>query len=245
MHCSNYIRHYQTDAELFDYFEQYTGVQKDFDSRAKQLIVRLCRVRPDAKVLDIGSGSGWVAVQLARQGVFIISSDLSRKNLAQIKNGMSTEATPRTGCVVGDALRLPFQNSSFDAVVASEVLEHLTNPADAVREMYRVLRADGKLIATTPYNEKIQYYLCIHCNKKTPANAHLHSFDQSKLESLFKSQDFSSIKFHMYGNKLFVFSRLSWLLRFLPFPLWQMIDNLFTLIIRKPIHIATVVRRQG
>jgi len=243
MHCSSYIKHYQIDAELFDYFEGYTGATKDFDTRAKQFIFKLCHAKPNEIVLDIGTGSGWIAVRLAHQGVFITSLDLSHKNLARIKQGVNMGDVEKTSFVLGDALRLPFQDNSFDAIVASEVLEHLNVPSDAVREMYRVLKPNGRVIASTPYNEKIRYYLCIHCNKKTPANAHLHSFDKGKLEDLFTSHNFSNIKFYMYGNKLFIFSRLSQLLRFLPFPLWRLIDNLFNFIIRKPAHIAMIVRK--
>ena len=74
--------------------------------------------------------------------------------------------------------RLPFRGGSFDMVVASEIVEHLENPQGAMLEAARVLRPGGYLVVSTPYRESLKYTLCIHCNKKTPVNAHLHSFDE-------------------------------------------------------------------
>lgn len=52
---------------------------------------------------------------------------------------------------VGDLLRLPFAEQSFDGVVLTEVLEHCTDPKWAVGEVHRVLRPGGLLLVTSPY----------------------------------------------------------------------------------------------
>src|SRR4051812_40811865 len=53
--------------------------------------------------------------------------------------------------VVGDAHRLPFRPASFDSVLASQVLEHLYRPDDAVVELARVLRPGGSLLVSVPF----------------------------------------------------------------------------------------------
>lgn len=50
----------------------------------------------------------------------------------------------------GDLFRLPFNNQAFDAVVFAEVLEHITNPVEALSEISRVLSPGGQLFLTTP-----------------------------------------------------------------------------------------------
>jgi SAM-dependent methyltransferase len=50
----------------------------------------------------------------------------------------------------GDALRLPFADGTFDRVIASEVLEHVTDDQQALHEVARVLRPGGTLAATVP-----------------------------------------------------------------------------------------------
>ncbi|MBA2448094.1 MAG: class I SAM-dependent methyltransferase, partial [Chloroflexi bacterium] len=51
--------------------------------------------------------------------------------------------------LVGDAHRLPFADATFDAIVCTEVFEHLLEPTAAAAEMIRVLRPGGRLVLTT------------------------------------------------------------------------------------------------
>lgn len=48
--------------------------------------------------------------------------------------------------------KLPFENSSFDTVICSDVLEHVYNPKDVLGEMVRVVKPEGYIIITTPFN---------------------------------------------------------------------------------------------
>ena len=53
--------------------------------------------------------------------------------------------------VVGDACSCPFVENAFDAVVISEVLEHVHSPSDALASIHRILRTDGLIILTVPF----------------------------------------------------------------------------------------------
>ena len=53
--------------------------------------------------------------------------------------------------LVGDAHRLPFGDATFDAIVCTEVFEHLTDPPAAAREIVRVLKPGGRLVLTTRF----------------------------------------------------------------------------------------------
>ena len=53
--------------------------------------------------------------------------------------------------IVADALNLPYQDNSVDAIYCEAVLEHLEDPQKAVLEMYRVLKPGGKAICITPF----------------------------------------------------------------------------------------------
>jgi ubiquinone/menaquinone biosynthesis C-methylase UbiE len=240
MQCTDHIAHYQLDAELFDYFDEGTGATRDFDRRLRDYVLSLFDVKPGYRVLDIGSGSGWVARRLLAKGAKVVSVDLSLKNLREIKSALGQ---PGGDSILADAYRLPFRDGLFDVVVISEVLEHLDSPEVGIQEFERILTPKGKVVATTPYREKIQYYLCIHCNKKTPANAHLHSFDEHSLGSLFRSQNLGGVYLRRFGNKFLLFARVYYLLRFLPFGIWRSLDRIANLIIPRPLHIAAVAER--
>jgi ubiquinone/menaquinone biosynthesis C-methylase UbiE len=240
MECADHITHYRLDAELFDYFDEGTGATRDFSRRLRDYVLSLCSMKPGSRVLDLGSGSGWVARQLAAKGGKVVSVDLSQRNLEKTK---LTVGQAGADFVLADAYHLPFRKGSFDVVVASEVLEHLNSPAACLQEFERILARQGKVIASTPYKEKIQYYLCIHCNMKTPANAHLHSFDEHSLGSLFQSQNFQRIRFQKFGNKAFLFARIYYLLRFLPFGAWKVLDYIVNMIFPPPVYIAAIAER--
>lgn len=57
--------------------------------------------------------------------------------------------------VVGTALALPFQDSTFDNVLCTEVLEHISDPLAVLREMRRVTKPGGTLLLTVPLSEQL------------------------------------------------------------------------------------------
>ncbi len=85
-------------------------------------------------ILDIGAG------------------DLRYKNLIEGLNCkyISAEFCNEKVDIRCDAHNLPFKNESFDAILCSQVLEHLKNPFLAISEIERVLKIKGKLILTVP-----------------------------------------------------------------------------------------------
>ena len=60
--------------------------------------------------------------------------------------------------VAGDALRLPFADSSFDAVISQAVLEHVTDPFAYAREVLRVLKPGGKVLVDAAFMQPVHAY---------------------------------------------------------------------------------------
>jgi 2-polyprenyl-3-methyl-5-hydroxy-6-metoxy-1,4-benzoquinol methylase len=146
--------------------------------------------------------------------------------------------------VVADAYHLPFKKNSFDVIIASEIMEHVSDPKLFISELMKALKPTGKLIITTPYNEKIQYYLCVHCNKPTPKNAHLHSFNEKNITNFIPSQ-FSNYSLEKFSNKYLVRLRLNLLLSFLPFQLWKIIDSVANHFLKKPMRFLIEIKNNS
>ncbi len=229
----NYIDHYKRDAEEFDYFEHRSGATAHDERRVREYIISEVDVK-QGRVLDVGAGSAWVAESFTKKGFDVVSMDISLKNLIKAK-----EKVPGSGhsCVSSDAFKLPYKEGSFDLVIASEVIEHVYDPEGFVKELMRVVKKGGQLVITTPYKEKLQYSLCIHCNKPTPLHAHIHSFDEKILLSFFKTVDHSALEWATFGNKLLIFLRTYVILRFFPFVIWKLKDSAANLFFNKPAHI--------
>lgn len=230
----DYITHYKTDSEEFDYFEERVEPAKHEERRVHEVI--LSQIPPNTELLlDVGCGSGWLAKSLIPKGKRVISLDISKKNPLVIHNSLNDE---RHFPLVADSLKLPFPNNSFKCVVASEIIEHTINPKEFISELFRVVKNDGRLIISTPYKEKLRYHLCIHCNKKTPENAHLHSFDEEKLFNLYSGEQLKKFKPIIFGNKALIFLRTHILLKYLPTSIWLAVDWLANQIYNKPLHIV-------
>lgn len=239
-HEFNYIEHYKTDAQEFDYFEEKSGATLHDERRVHETIIHAIP-NDFSSILDVGSGSAWIAKEYAKKDKNVISFDISSVNTKKAKKIVSdNNHTP----VTGDSFFLPFKTASFDIVVSSEVIEHVVDPTAFITELFRVVKPGGKLIITTPYKEKLQYSLCIHCNKKTPLHAHIHSFDEHILKNLYKGEDIQNVEWQTFGNKLLIFLRTYVILKFFPYTLWRMKDKAANLFFNKPVHIIVTFNKK-
>ena len=102
--------------------------------------------KPEAKVLDLCCGTGDMTAALIAlrpaEGETIIGLDFSAEMLDRAR---SKFAGANAQWIEGDAMRLPFPDASFDLVTAAFGFRNLTNYADGLREMARVLRPGGSL----------------------------------------------------------------------------------------------------
>jgi ubiquinone/menaquinone biosynthesis C-methylase UbiE len=105
---------------------------------------RLSRGR---RVLDVGCGNGYGTTELAQSAATVIGLDVAADVVAAADK---LYARPNVRFLPGSAAQLPFRDGIFDLVVAFEVIEHLADWADLIREARRVLAPGGQLIVSTP-----------------------------------------------------------------------------------------------
>ena len=96
---------------------------------------------PGQVVLDLAAGTGSSSIVFLKPGVRVIASDFS--------NGMlevGRQRHPELEFVFADAMKLPFENNSMDAVTISFGLRNVEKPKIALQEMLRVLKPGGKVV---------------------------------------------------------------------------------------------------
>lgn len=104
------------------------------------------KVSRDSSILDIGCGSGALMARLVRSGYTnVYGMDISEEAINGCKKRGLTNV-----CVADAAQPLPFQETKFSLIIASDVLEHLSQPTDALTSWRNKLEYDGRVIIFVP-----------------------------------------------------------------------------------------------
>jgi demethylmenaquinone methyltransferase/2-methoxy-6-polyprenyl-1,4-benzoquinol methylase len=113
------------------------------DARWRRRAARAARLAPGGRALDVATGSGKLAAELARAapGVRVTGLDFSPKMLERAR-----AAYPEIEFQEGDALHLPFPDSSFDAASIAFGLRNLADPRRGLTEMRRVVKPGGRMV---------------------------------------------------------------------------------------------------
>src|SRR4051812_18964995 len=104
-------------------------------------------LRPGMRLLDVGCGPGSITRGLAERLApgQVIGIDTAEAVLRSAREDAAARGLTNLEYRQGSVYELPFEDGSFDAVYAHQVLQHLREPARAVGEMLRVLRPGGLL----------------------------------------------------------------------------------------------------
>ena len=147
-------------------------------------------------VLDIGCGAGVVTQELKRRFGGVVGLDFAFEPLRQVQGADLT-------AIQGDGSRLPFSAGAFEAVVATEIIEHLSASArrQALAEMARVSRR--YILISVPYHEvlEISQVKCSDCGCIFHAYRHTASFTEATMQSLLTPLPFRLSRTETLGHK--------------------------------------------
>ena len=232
----DYRAHYLRDASLIRDPWDLPPVRAASEARRVAALVRQLHLRPGERVLDIGCGSGHVTHGCSQRGARVVATDIAPAGVTAARDRFREAGA----FVAGDAYALPLRPASFDAVVLSEVLEHLEDVDAALGEARQLLRPRGRLLIAVPCRETITQHLCIHCNQLTPANAHLHSFDAERLAEHLDRQGMRITRSVCLSNKLLELAGIPHLTRRWPYWVWRCVDGLLNRMTRRPAFLLVV-----
>ncbi|HVK40832.1 MAG TPA: class I SAM-dependent methyltransferase [Phenylobacterium sp.] len=161
---------------------------------------------PGAWVLDLGCGEGRHVHGLhVLNGINVVGLDRDGPSLSKARDGLAMlpPATATTGFTLGDAYQTPFADGTFDAVICSEVLEHLDDYPAALAEISRVMKPGGTFVATVPraWPEKICWALASGPGGYgDQPGGHVRIFDEGELARDIASGGFVQVgRHHAHG----------------------------------------------
>jgi len=178
-----------------------------FAKRAEMIFEIIEKYKPKI-ILDAGCGRGFYlyGISLYKFVKEIHGIDISEKYL---KIARSINKDKKVKIKKSSIYKIPYKNNFFDLIVCSEVLEHLEYDKKAIKELYRVLKPNGKLIITVPnlnfpflwdpLNWFLMYFFNRHINKNIWWLAgiwadHERLYKKSDLEKILKTNRFKIIK---------------------------------------------------
>ena len=106
----------------------------------------ICPVVKAKTVLELATGTGLIAKHIVNAAAHIEATDASAEMISEAKRD---NRSAKLHFSVQDMFRLPYADGSFDAVIVSNALHIVPQPEKALREIRRVLKDDGVLIAPT------------------------------------------------------------------------------------------------
>ncbi len=217
-HSSTVCDDQNNQQRIWDHFqnrapESFKGAKPRLDYIVKQIIRNKQNKRPS--ILNIGAGDGYLEYSFKKIGWDIYSLDPNEEVITRmIDEGVKGHC--------GSIEHTPFSDHTFDFVVASEVLEHLTDDQrkQGLKEIARILKEDGYFIGTVPYCEDLflNEVVCPKCGDIFNRWGHQRSFDCSDIR----------LEFSPFFKRMTI--KTTAFVSFLNEPLFRKIKNLVYLV---------------
>lgn len=168
------ISAYKLAAWQRSYIEKIKKYLLDKDLRGKTLI-------------DIATGSGYVAVEMAKLGMHVIACDLSPQAIKNLKRYQKELSLRNLELIVCNAEKIPLKDNTVDYILANAILEHIPNEKEAIRGWKRILKPGGKMFITVPLKFRFIWpFLWLLNFIHDKRLGHLRRYDLETLINLFK-----------------------------------------------------------
>ena len=187
--------------EVHKHFEERLAVYKnrglDFDKYRKFLLDRASSL--EGNILELGTGTGYTTVTLARAGYKFTTIDTDEEALRTTAARLAYDKVlPNVKFYVMDATRLEFGNGSFKSIIAINLLHHVSEVEKLLSEADRVLCAKGKIVISD-FNEEGQKIIdAVH---KKEGRSHDHPVaDKGRIRSFFNEKGYKTEGFESTGH---------------------------------------------
>ncbi|MEK6967637.1 MAG: methyltransferase domain-containing protein [Nanoarchaeota archaeon] len=176
------------------------------------------------KILDVGCGAGDISKTLVNKND-VHGIDLSARNV-KIAKSCGIQAVEHSV-----ENRFPYKTNTFDIIICSEIMEHLFNPENVIKESYRILKNGGSLLLSTPnFYSLINRLLIIkghHTGIELPditAREHIRFYSHRGLKIMLEANEFRIIRQEGIGFHPFIDGKV---LRFIERNFKTVCDGIF------------------
>jgi ubiquinone/menaquinone biosynthesis C-methylase UbiE len=135
----------------------------------------------DSQILEVAPGPGSLAIELAKLGKYqVVGLDIS-KSFVEIAQGKAKEAGVVVEFCLGNASDMPLNANTFDFIICRAAFKNFSEPLQALREMYRVLKPSGKVLIVDLRRDVSQEAI----------NTYIHNMELNPINTLMTRWTFS------------------------------------------------------
>jgi ubiquinone/menaquinone biosynthesis C-methylase UbiE len=172
--------------------------QQYFTATMAQGIVKFIKRKGllTGNVLDYGCGAGHLLKEMVKEhSVSFYGLDFSADSINETKLRIQNNPNLKQ-LVLLDRLPTPFTDAQFDSITLIETIEHLQYEAlhETMLELFRILKPNGRIFITTPFNENLDEHLafCPFCKSEFHNMQHMQSFNVAALSALGTTHGFNT-----------------------------------------------------
>lgn len=199
--------HLQGQIEYFEKEDVTSSNEYRLDPWQESYVNRFKNTLPKLKnklVIDCGTGSGYMAIELAKKGSKVVACDLTLKSLIRLQIiAKKLKLDKYISFVCCTAEQLPFKSSVADYFISNAVLEHLPREKEAIAEINRVCKQSASLMVAVPLSYKYLHPLLIPLNYYHDRRiGHLRRYDEVILKKKFKNWKIIQTYYTGHFNKV-------------------------------------------
>ena len=179
--------HAHQNAAVLDQFgkqaQAYAALIRRIPDGGLVHLLEAARPRPDDRMLDVGCGTGRLAVALAPLVRHVTGVDLTPQMLDQARALQAEADVSNIDWREADVTALPFQDEAFSLVTCQAMLHHTATPAAVLAEMSRVCASSGRIAAAdlTPASGKSAAFDAIECLRDP---SHVHAMPEAEFRAI-------------------------------------------------------------
>jgi ubiquinone/menaquinone biosynthesis C-methylase UbiE len=165
--------------------EEYRRIHSDDDQL--RALIELLQVQSGDEYLDLGTGGGYVAFEIARQcpGCNVTGIDIADAAIAANLEQTEAAGVANLDFRTYSGTVLPFDDASFGGVISRYAFHHFPEPELSVSELHRVLRQDGRVIISDPVCLDADTEDFINAFQRLKPDGHVRFYRPAELSELF------------------------------------------------------------
>ena len=234
-----------------DYFEAEDGTRKKYflepwQSRYVDAFLRYGKPKKAGVIVDNATGSGYMAIELAKRGYFVIACDLTMKELVSLSREVKRlNFEERILLVCANSESLPIKDNCADGMVANAILEHLPNEKMAIESITKILKKGAALMLAMPLSFRYIFPLLLPINLIHDRRiGHLRRYNREEILNKFSGFRENTTYYTGHLVKvfclfMFLYTKISWWNE-----LGEMLDKKFSTVSYGASNIVSILRKK-